>query len=246
MHTKDGKRSYRSGTGQAEALESSPRRSQTTDLRGGRVRDANLTRSKILDAAKTEFADKGLDARIEDIASIAGANRRMAYFYFGSKEGLYLASLESVISELTEAELAINVDSLPPLEAIKALVEAKFEHFKKYPHFIDFIRLENANRGRSIVSSDRLSEFRAPMVDILGRILRRGELDGSIVPGILSLDLYVVISGISYFSYSNQYTLKAIFGADPTSEETISRQRSMIVDMLKTYLERGPRSNANP
>ena len=37
-----------------------------------------------------EFAEKGLEARIEDIAEIAGANRRMAYYYFGSKRGSIL------------------------------------------------------------------------------------------------------------------------------------------------------------
>jgi len=45
-----------------------------------------------------EFAARGLDAtRIEDIADLAGANRRMTYYYFGSKEGLYLAALEAAL-----------------------------------------------------------------------------------------------------------------------------------------------------
>ena len=102
-----------------------------------------------------EFAEKGLEARIEDIAEIAGANRRMAYYYFGSKEGLYLAALEAAYFELVEVEQAIDVKLLDPIEAIEALVTAKFEHYVKYPHYIEFVKIEiftkdAISRGRSV------------------------------------------------------------------------------------------------
>src|SRR5215475_1458724 len=91
-------------------------------LRGPRRvkrRDAEATRRRILQAALREFAAKGLDAaRIEDIAEAAGANRRMAYYYFGSKEGLYLAALEAAYFELVEVEEAIDVEALEPIDAI--------------------------------------------------------------------------------------------------------------------------------
>ncbi len=58
-------------------------------------RDAVATRAKILAAAMEEFAARGLpEARIEDVAMRAGANRRMIYYYFKSKEGLYLLLME--------------------------------------------------------------------------------------------------------------------------------------------------------
>src|SRR6201999_1068343 len=49
-------------------------------------RDADRTRAKILSAASTEFAHKGLaGARVDAIAEASGANKRMIYYYFGSK-----------------------------------------------------------------------------------------------------------------------------------------------------------------
>jgi len=48
------------------------------------------TRSRILDAALSEFAANGLaGARTEQIAQSAGVNKALLYYYFESKEKLY-------------------------------------------------------------------------------------------------------------------------------------------------------------
>lgn len=107
-----------STVGPAEWLEASraiPPRARRKRRSKARKRDAAATRARILEAAKEEFAAKGLpDARIEDVAIQAGANRRMIYYYYGSKEGLYLAALESVYAELLNEERKIDVESLDP------------------------------------------------------------------------------------------------------------------------------------
>ena len=64
-------------------------------------RDAATTREKILRAGLAEFGARGFGgARTETIAKRAGCNIRMLYHYFGSKEGLYLACLERVYTDL--------------------------------------------------------------------------------------------------------------------------------------------------
>uniref|UniRef100_UPI000A6D4A84 TetR/AcrR family transcriptional regulator n=1 Tax=Caballeronia cordobensis TaxID=1353886 RepID=UPI000A6D4A84 len=59
-------------------------------------RDPEGTRRRILEAAKSQFAKFGLaGARVDAIAEVAGSNQRMLYYYyFGSKERLYVAVLE--------------------------------------------------------------------------------------------------------------------------------------------------------
>ena len=60
-----------------------------------RTNDPARTMAGILEVATTEFADKGLSgARIDAIASATQTSKRMIYYYFGSKEGLYVAVLE--------------------------------------------------------------------------------------------------------------------------------------------------------
>ena len=200
-------------------------------------RDAAATRQRILDAALEEFAAKGLDAaRIEDIADQAGTNRRMAYYYFGSKEGLYLAALETSYIQLVEVEEAIDVEALGPVDAIEALVAAKFEHYVKYPHYIEFVKMENLYQARHLKTSQRIAEMRAPLISIIQRVLHRGEALGVWRPGVDPLDLYLSICALGFFVFSNRHTLGVIFDADVTSPKALSRRRALIVDMIKAYL----------
>ena len=177
-----------------------------------RRRDAAATRARILKAAMQEFAAKGLDAaRIEDIAELAGANRRMTYYYFGSKEGLYLAALEAAYFELVEVEERIDVDRLGPIEAIDAMVAAKFDHYVKYPHYIEFVKMENLYRARHLKTSRRIAEMRAPLISIIKRVLDRGEAAGVLRKGVDPLDLYLSICALGFFVFSNRHTLGVIF-----------------------------------
>jgi TetR/AcrR family transcriptional regulator len=199
-------------------------------------RDAVVTRARILQAAMREFAAKGLDARIEDIADAAGANRRMAYYYFGSKEGLYLAALEATYLELVQVEQKIDVEKLGPLEAIAALVAAKFEHYVKYPHYVEFVKIENLYKARHLKTSKRIAELRAPLISIIEKILRRGQASGVLRRGVHPLDLYISICALGFFVFSNKHTLRTIFNADLTSPRALVRRRGVIIDMITTYL----------
>ena len=200
-------------------------------------RDAAGTRQRILDAALMEFAAKGLDAaRIEDIADQAGANRRMAYYYFGSKEGLYLAALEASYLQLVEVEEAIDVDALAPIAAIEALIAAKFEHYVKYPYYIEFVKMENLYQARHLKTSQRIAEMRAPLISIIQKVLRRGEALGVLRHGVDPLDLYLSICALGFFVFSNRHTLDVIFDSNVTSPKNLSRRRGLIVAMIKAYL----------
>jgi len=180
-----------------------------------------------------EFAAKGPDARIEDIAEMAGANRRMAYFYFGSKEGLYLAALEATYLEL---EQAIDVDALGPVEAIAALVCVKFDHFIRYPRYVSFLNIENLYQARHLASSERIGELRGPLLTIISRVLQRGKTAGVFRSDVDPLELYLAINALGYYVFSNQYTLSTVFNVDLMSPESLARRRSMIADMVTSYL----------
>jgi TetR/AcrR family transcriptional regulator len=211
---------------------------QRDSVRPIKRRDAAATRARILKAAMQEFAAKGLDAaRIEDIAELAGANRRMTYYYFGSKEGLYLAALEAAYFELVEVEERIDVDALGPIEAIAAMVQAKFEHYVKYPHYVEFVKMENLYRARHLKTSRRISEMRAPLISIIKRVLDRGAALGVLRKGVDPLDLYLSICALGFFVFSNRHTLGVIFNTDVTSPAAVRRRKALVVDMIKAYLK---------
>ena len=183
-----------------------------------------------------EFAAKGLDARIEDITRYAEANRRMAYYYFGSKEGLYLAALEATYFELVQVENAIDVNALGPVEAIAALVSAKFEHYVKYPHYVEFVKIENVYQARNLKASRRIVEMRTPLISIIKRVLKQGQASGELRKGIDPLDLYISICALGFFVFSNKHTLDTIFSTDLTSPKALNRRRAIIIEMLTAYL----------
>src|ERR1700674_4249713 len=92
-------------------------------------RDPNRTREAILRTAQDEFAARGLSgARVDRIAQRAGANKRMIYHYFGSKDGLYRAALERVYEGLRGTERTLDLGGLEPAAAIKRLVEFNFDY----------------------------------------------------------------------------------------------------------------------
>jgi AcrR family transcriptional regulator len=201
-----------------------------------RRRDGPATRARLLAAAMNAFAANGLDARIEDIAEAAGANRRMAYYYFGSKEGLYLAALEATYLELVEVEQGIDVDALGPIEAIAALVSAKFEHYVRFPRYIAFLKIENLYNARHLRTSKRIGELRAPLISVISKVLSRGEASGELRSGVDPLELYISICALGYFVFSNQHTLGAIFERDLIAPKALARRRDLIIDMVTSYL----------
>ena len=72
------------------------------------VRDSERSRAAVLAAAMKEFAESGYGgARIDKVAERAGVNKQLIYYYFGNKDDLYLAVLDSAYSALRSAEAAL-------------------------------------------------------------------------------------------------------------------------------------------
>ena len=94
-----------------------------------RPRSADATKSRIMQAAKSEFARLGFaGARVDEIAERAQANKRMIYHYFGSKELLFQLVLEEAYLDIRTAEQALKLDDLPPVEALEKLVSFTWQY----------------------------------------------------------------------------------------------------------------------
>src|SRR5512140_1282211 len=92
-------------------------------------RDPARTRARILEAARIEFARSGLaGARVDQITARAGSNKRMIYYYFGDKEALFLATLESAYEQIRRAEQSLQLADLTPVAGIRRLVRFTWEY----------------------------------------------------------------------------------------------------------------------
>ncbi len=200
-------------------------------------RNAEATRAKILAAAIEEFAEHGFaDARAEGIAERCGVNKRLVYYYYGTKEGLYLEALEQAYANLAELERGIDVEHLEPRAAIAKLVNLKIDYYLSSPHFISFLNMENLYKARTLRKSKRLKEFKTPLVNTISVILERGAKAGVFRRGIDPIDLYISICALGFTYFANQHTLKVIFDRDLMTPENLARRRETIVDLVLSYL----------
>ena len=201
-------------------------------------RDPAKSRERILAAALDEFARHGLGgARVDRIAARAGANKRMLYYYFGNKEALFLAVLESSYAQIRNAERALDLEHLEPRAALERLVAFTWDYFLRHPEFMTLLNSENLHQGRHVARSRRVREIHSPFVEMLRQILRRGEARGIFRRGVDPVQLYISIAGEGYFYLSNRYTLSRIFGRDlmtKTALATRARHNTrMILDALR-------------
>ena len=149
------------------------------------VRDAERTQQAIIAAAEEEFADKGLaGARVDTIAEQSGVNKRMLYYYFGSKENLYVAVLERAYGAMRESERELNLTDLEPLEAIQKLVEFKFDYYLAHPHIIRLLAGENMQNAKFLKRSRQLRDMHNSLGNVLRTVLAVGQKKGVVKPGI--------------------------------------------------------------
>jgi AcrR family transcriptional regulator len=201
------------------------------------VRDAERTKQAILDAAKVEFAEKGLaGARVDAIAEQSGANKRMLYYYFGSKEDLYVAVLEDVYGAMRLTESQLELTHLEPMEALQKLIEFKFDYYLKHPIVIRILAGENLHEARFLKRSKQLRDMHVSLVASLETVLAAGRKIGIMKAGIDAVQLYISIAGLSYFYFANAATLSTAFDRVLMSASELKRRRSHAVEVILGYV----------
>src|ERR1700748_447005 len=196
-------------------------------------RNPAATPQEALAAGGREFAASGLaGARVDEIAARAGVNKQLVYHYFGDKDALYLAVLEWVYEEIRTQERKLNLEGLPPEQAIKKLIESSFDHLAAHPDFIVLPNDENRGGAQHVRHSRKLEAMHSPLVSMVSKILNQGVRAGTFRRGINPVHLYISIAGLSYFFFSNTPTLSAIFGKDLRSAVAKRARRRHVVDLV--------------
>ena len=178
-------------------------------------RDPEGMRLRILEAAKQEFAARGLaGARVDRIAAQAGANKRMLYYHVGNKEDLYLAVLEGAYAKIRVEERSLDLEHLDPPEAIKTLIDFTWNYFLRNPEFLALLNSENLERAKHLKRSTKVKSMHSPFVEMIRTVVRRGVESGDFQASVDPVQLYISIAALSFFYLSNSATLSVIFGRD--------------------------------
>jgi len=196
-------------------------------------RDAEATRSRILQAAKKEFAKNGLGgARVDEIAESAKANKRMIYHYFGSKEDLFRTVLEEAYMDIREAEKKLDLDHMPPKAALETLVRFTWNYYLKNPEFITLVNSENLHRARHIKGIANLPQTMRGLVSMVQGILTRGQESGEFRDGIDATQLNITIAAIGYYYLTNRFSGSFLFERDMMDGKALEERLAFNVETI--------------
>jgi AcrR family transcriptional regulator len=200
---------------------------------GVRELSAQATRDSLLRAATKVFAKHGLKGgSVQKISTAAKSHDRMIYYYFGSKEGLFIAVLEEMYRRFNEAESKLQLDVEQPTQALLAVVSFVLGYYRENPEFVILLNSENLHRGRHIGKSLRASEYSSPAIGIVDRVLRNGAAQGLFRADVSGRDLYLLIAATGYFYQSNRHTLSAFLGEKIDSPDATAHWESFVKDAV--------------
>lgn len=193
--------------------------------------------AEILEVATAEFADKGLSgARIDEIAAATRTSKRMIYYYFGSKEGLYLAVLEEAYRRMRQIESSLQLDDLAPEEALAQLVAFTYDHHHSNEYYIRLVMNENIQRGQYLAQSKIIQQLNVPAIEAIRKLYARGVAAGVFRSGLDAVDIHASISALTFFNVSNKHTFGLIFKRGKASAAAVAARRQNIVDMVLRFV----------
>jgi AcrR family transcriptional regulator len=160
----------------------------------------------------------------------------MIYYYFGSKEGLYLAVLEESYRQVRDVEAELHLQDLPPEEALRRLVAFTFDHHLAHENFIRLVMTENIHRGEYLAQSKRIQALNVPAIEAIERLYQRGVKARVFRPGLEPVDIHASISALSFFNVSNRHTFGVIFKRDTRSHAYMARRRESVVEMVVRFM----------
>ncbi|MBD2256825.1 TetR/AcrR family transcriptional regulator [Pseudanabaena sp. FACHB-2040] len=194
------------------------------------VRDAEATRTAILDAAEEEFARFGLNgARTEAIAAKTGVTKAMIYYYFGSKEDLYQEVLKRPFSDLFNSVAHLSLDEMTPEAAVVALIEAGISYEAAHPYQQMILFQEASQNEGKFLKEAGLQPVYTKIIEIL----ERGMADGSFRP----LDPWftaIQIGGVVSFYFTTYENMKHIAPDwwDFRNPEMIARHKREAIEFV--------------
>jgi TetR/AcrR family transcriptional regulator len=204
-----------------------------TDVRDAPVtRNAAKSRQRILDAAETIFATRGLEGtRMAAIADLAGCNQALLYHYFASKDDLFTAVLEQTYAKIRAAEQELELDHLEPVAAMQRLVEFSFDYVRDNPSFIKLINDENMHGAEHLKASPMPAASTHRWSIPSPASLQAGAERGDFRDGIDPVQLYITVASLAYFFTANRATLSVIFDL-PDQKACFALRRAHIVDVV--------------
>jgi TetR/AcrR family transcriptional regulator len=192
------------------------------------------TRQRILDAALHEFSANGLaGARMDQIAIAAGVNKALLYYYFESKEKLYLAALEMVANRVRDRSMAVF---LREASAGERALRAALDHFDRILTQREFqslmqqemMRLRSGEEGALPILVKRVFE---PLKVIFDSIVREGIASHELID-VDWMQIVLAALGANVFYFLSAPVWQLFMPFDPFNPEVLRARRTAAIQFL--------------
>lgn len=193
------------------------------------------TRARILDAALKEFSAKGLaGARTEQIAAAAGVNKALLYYYFESKEKLYLAAFEMVAAQVRDQSMAVLLREASPGERVVRTALAHFDRLMTQSNFQTLMQQEmmRVHKGEEGALPLLVKSIFGPLHAMLQKLVREGIASGELIDvDWLQIPLVTMGANVFYFLSAPVWRL-AMAPFEPFAPQALRARRIALVEFL--------------
>ncbi|MFH1454016.1 MAG: TetR/AcrR family transcriptional regulator [Armatimonadota bacterium] len=158
------------------------------------AKDVN-THKNILVSAERIFAQKGYNgAGVQQIAEDAKVNKAMIFYYFKSKENLYLSIILEAQKEMSERVEEVSKLDIAPVDKIKELAKVFTDMFFNKTNLFKILLKEMGGfrDGPSLMNSEYIKKINGSMEDIIKQGIEAGEFR-NIDPGMAVMSFIGII-----------------------------------------------------
>lgn len=203
----------------------------------GWTQDPEGVRRNILEVARREFVQNGLSgARVDDIAARTKTSKRMLYYYFGDKEGLYSAVLEDAYKRNRARERNLDLAAMPPAQAMEALAGFTFDYHVDNADFVRLVMVENIHHAKHLKKLTTLHAINMPILDIVRDVYERGVAQGAFRAGLTAMDIHLTMSALSFYNVSNRASIEQVFGYDMGAPDARARRRKHVIEAVARFV----------
>jgi TetR/AcrR family transcriptional regulator len=206
----------------------------TSELNTALTEKSAETRTRILEAAMSEFAAHGLaGARTERIAESAGVNKALLYYYFAGKEQLYLAAVETIAGRLRDTTLAVFTRQASPGERMLRMALNHFDRIWSQPQFQSLMQQEmmRLHKGESNVMPIIAKKAFEPMLIMYESMAREGIESGELIE-VDWLQILFAGLGANVFYFLSAPMWKIVMNKDLLTPEALASRRKALLEFL--------------
>lgn len=201
------------------------------------MKRSEITKQKILEAAEQAFAEKGLyGARVDEISELAGANKRMIYAYYGSKEQLYVAVLDAVYSRMADSEKVLLQQECGCEETVRRIIRHYFTFLYENPTFVKMVMWENLNEAEYLKQSNARF-IKGTAMELLHRNLEQGVAQGLFRADLDIPEMMVSINMFCFSYFSNIHTMTQIMQMDFGGKAELDKRCAHVTGVILQYLK---------